>query len=137
MDVEAEEVAATARLFGDGARFRETEEDGVLSLETNCPRHLFSIDCRVDYTIVLPPGVELAVTTVDGEVDVYYEGRPNALEVATQEGDVALEVPAGAYDLRAISATGDVDLTGVESAPHLSDQIVVQTESGGVSVYGW
>lgn len=133
-DPEVDEVMVSAQLVGD-AYFVETREGSTLRVDTTCPRHLFERACRVDYTIVVPPGVELVVDTIEGRVDVYYGATPRSIEVRTHEGDVDLIVPAGPYVLHADSNDGVTSVSPqLEADPNATASIDIQSTLGDIEL---
>jgi hypothetical protein len=132
-DPEADDVTVTAVLVGADARFVKAREGDVLRVVSQCPRHLFDMTCTVDYTVVLPPSVELSVDVIEGEVDVAYAQTPAAIEIRDREGDVVLTVPAGSYAL-AIEGDGEHAIEGVSVDAHA---VPIQIAAArGVSVRG-
>lgn len=134
-DPSVDDVTVTAALTGSEARFVETRDGDVIRVAGNCPRHLWDTTCIVDYTVVLPPRVELAIDTVEGTVDVLYEQAPRQVEIRSQEGDVSLVIPTGGYALAIETGDGELRLDGVH-ADAAGGRIEITAGTGDVSVQG-
>jgi hypothetical protein len=138
-------VQVTARVGEsfDNARSSETVTNGVLRLTGRCWFILLPDNCGVSYTVTVPPGTVVQVTTGTG--DAVVDGTSATITVDTGTGDVSvrdvraarvsaetgtgtvrLEFAAAPEDVVAHSGTGDVDITVPDDG---SDYRVV-TDSG-------
>lgn len=127
----------------DNARSSATVTDGVLRLTGRCRFIVLPDNCGVSYSVTVPPGTVIMVTTGTG--DAVIDGTSETITVNTGTGDVdvrdvqaarvsadtgtgtiQLEFTAAPTDVVAHSGTGDVDITVPDDG---SDYRVV-TDSG-------
>jgi hypothetical protein len=76
----------------------------------------------------------LVVRSDRGSAKLAFSDRPGLVDVATDHGDIDLEVPAGGYD---IDADGDdVRLESVFVDPSSPDQLLLDTITGRIRING-
>jgi hypothetical protein len=127
----------------DNARSSQTVTDGVLRLTGDCRFIVLPDNCGVSYTVTVPPGTVVQVTTGTG--DTVVDGTSETIMVQTGTGDVnvrhtraarvsadtgtgsiRLEFASAPTDVQAHSGTGDVDIT----VPDDGSEYRVVTDSG-------
>ncbi|MDQ1288019.1 MAG: hypothetical protein QG622_1584 [Actinomycetota bacterium] len=84
------------------------ERSGVLTLGASCPRNGFS-SCNTDFTVTVPAGTALDVTTGTGEVST--SGISGAVSVTTGVGDISL-AESSSTNVLVKTGTGEVTLSG-------------------------
>ena len=138
-------VQVSARVgesFGN-ARSLETVSDGVLRLTGTCRFIALPDNCGVSYTVTVPPGTVVQVTSGTG--DAVVDGTSGTITVNTGTGDISLRDVSAARvsaetgtgtirlafvaaptDVVAHSGTGDIDIT----VPNDGSDYRVMTDSG-------
>jgi len=76
--------------------------DGTLHIEGDCPN--LGVRCSTTFFVVLPPGVDVDLRTVTGDVDI--DGM-NHVTAQTTTGDIYLRDLSGELDVRV--TTGDIE----------------------------
>ncbi|NUO61299.1 MAG: DUF4097 family beta strand repeat protein [Hamadaea sp.] len=119
-DVEAGDVTVRAKTGATGVgvqrtlhwttqspTIHETWDGDVLTIDFDCPRWGFGSGCGVDYTLDVPPTVQLQIQVSSG--DVRLDGLTAPARVRTTSGDVRVfDMRADQLDVQATS--GDITL---------------------------
>jgi hypothetical protein len=81
-------------------------------------------------------GLDLAVKTGSGDIDLRVSEPTERVSVRAGSGDVALAVPAGGYRLVVETGSGDRSVKGIDNDAAASASIDVDTGSGDVRIRG-
>jgi hypothetical protein len=81
-------------------------------------------------------GFALSGTSSSGDVRASSDCSPDRLELRSGSGDVRAEVPAGRYQVEAVSDTGAVSVSGVLVADDASFMVEAISATGDVTVEG-
>jgi len=121
--VEAEPVAVTARVTGSLHRSEQQTavEDGRLVVRERCRGWTSSFFCRTDYTISVPPGIDVDIRSRHGSVLV--RGIEGTVNASSSNGSVAVEDVTGSLQLR--SSNGRVEGRGLRA------RVATATSSNG------
>ncbi|MCB9741343.1 MAG: hypothetical protein H6740_01840 [Alphaproteobacteria bacterium] len=79
---------------------------------------------------------DLVLDAEKAEVDLHFALPPGRLVVKTEVGSVAVDMPAGAYDLEARSDLGEVSVWNLEDDPAASGEVDIRTGAGDVALTG-
>lgn len=76
-----------------------------------------------------------------GDIEVVGEPNRSIVDVTLtlrcgSPGDIALRVPAGAYDLVLDTGVGEIDQYGLANDPHAEATILARTGAGDITVSG-
>jgi hypothetical protein len=102
-------------------RYTETFQEQTLNISYECDLR----DCSIDYSVVVPEGVEVRAKTSSGDVEVTAMAGP--VDVRTTSGDVRLTAVKGAVTVEVTSG----DVTGEDLACARAD---ISTTSGDVNL---
>jgi len=81
-------------------------------------------------------GLDLAVKTGSGDIDLQVLAPAERVSVRAGSGDVRLTVPAGGYQLALDTGSGDRKVSGIANDATASSSIAVDTGSGDVHIAG-
>jgi hypothetical protein len=110
--------------FGHDADVTRTVDGGELHIRSRCPQTVPRA-CSVQYRLVVPDNVPVAVRTQDGTVS--FNGYRGSARVTTRSGDIDVDSFCG-FSLQATAKQGDVD-AGIACSP---DRLELRSDSGDV-----
>jgi Putative adhesin len=112
--------------FGHSPEERRIISDGVLRIESTCPKLVVG-SCEADYRLTVPETVPLTISAQSGDVRlVAYRGN---VTVSTSDGSLTVDAFCGPT-LDATAGSGDVEVIATCSA----DRLAFLTTSGDVAV---
>jgi hypothetical protein len=112
--------------FGHSPQERRLVSDGVLRIESTCPKLVIG-SCEADYRLTVPETVQLIISSQAGDVRlVAYRGP---VSVSTGDGSLTVDAYCGST-LDVTARSGDVDV----GATCLPDRLTFLTTSGDVTV---
>jgi DUF4097 and DUF4098 domain-containing protein YvlB len=112
--------------FGHSPQERRSVADGVLRIESTCPRLVIG-SCESDYRLTVPETVPLTISAPRGDVRIV--AYRAAVSLSTAGGDLTVDAFCGPT-LDATATSGDVELIATCSPDRLS----FLTTSGDVTV---
>ncbi len=112
--------------FGHDADVTRSVEGGELHIHSRCPKAVPHA-CSVQYRLVVPDNVPVAVRTGGGTVS--FSGYRGSARVATRSGDIDVASFCG-FSLQARAETGDIDA----SASCAPQELSLRSTSGSVHV---
>jgi|GEM_PF-1518874 len=119
-DVEVPQIDAA--IYGSRTELSAVEADGVLTLTAVCAGPA----CAIDYRVLVPPGVALAVRTDSGAIRL--TELTGDLALVSDSGSVRIDDSGGpGLDLRVQTDSGSVELDAVAG-----DRVRIETDSGSV-----
>ncbi len=101
----------------------------------------FDSDIDVDFRSGWFKGVRLSspsftLTLATGDVTVDFAAPPEAVRIVVQEGEVEVEVPAGAYRCALAAAAGEVTTAGITCDDAAAAVLDVEVQLGDIKVKG-
>ncbi len=71
-----------------------------------------------------------------GDIELTFDAPPTEVTAGTEAGSVAIEVPAGDYDLDLAAGSGSVEVRGVRDVDGAERRITAWVKAGSVEVVG-
>lgn len=101
----------------------------------------FDSDLDIDFESGWFKGVRLAspnftLSLTTGDVTVDFAAIPESVVIAVGEGDVTIELPAGAYRCVLAAPAGQLDRTGITCDDDAEPVLDVQVQTGGITITG-
>ena len=112
--------------FGHAPQERRIISDGVLRIESTCPKLVVG-ECEADYRLTVPETVPITISAPGGDIRlVAYRGN---VSLSTADGDLTVDAFCGPT-LDATARSGDIDVVATCS----TDNLTFLTSSGDVNV---
>lgn len=115
---------------GDGALLATEVVDGVLQLRSDC-----DVTCGAEIGLEVPEGMPVFVQLDAGEALISLDA-PADVCATTGAGELALTVPAGAYDLDLDVGAGELSVRDVTDDPMARHGITATVATGELSLTG-